>query len=184
MEHWILRCKHCQREYTYCTYGNGPGYGTEEGCSQEYCSECQKAIDEALNRIPVKFKPIQVEIKDESLLNELEKIKNGYPKDNIVSVRIFFNEKFDVIEEYVYKGRKYYVKYNDDTPNDKHIFIEKEFDIIKNETTEKYWRHKGSDKYSLGRKYKMPKFDFTRTNNIEPPLGELFYFSPEVINNK
>ena len=82
------------------------------------------------------------------------------------------------------RGRKIYVKYNDETLDYKHIFIKKEVDIIKNETTGKYWRHKGADKYSLGRKYKMPKLDFTRINNIEPPLGELFYFSPEVINNK
>ena len=47
MQHYRLRCKHCGKEYTYCTYGNGPEYGTQEGCSMEYCAECQKAIDEA-----------------------------------------------------------------------------------------------------------------------------------------
>ena len=31
MQHLILRCKHCHKEYTYCTYGNGPEFGTEEG---------------------------------------------------------------------------------------------------------------------------------------------------------
>ena len=35
MQHYRLRCKHCGKEYTYCTYGNGPEYGTQEGCSME-----------------------------------------------------------------------------------------------------------------------------------------------------
>ena len=55
MQHLRIRCKHCQREYTYCTYGNGPEYGTESGCSMEYCADCQKAIDEALGKIPKKY---------------------------------------------------------------------------------------------------------------------------------
>ena len=51
MQHFRLRCKHCYKEYVYCTYGNGPEYGTEAGCSREYCAECQKAIDDALGKI-------------------------------------------------------------------------------------------------------------------------------------
>lgn len=27
MEHIIRRCKHCNKEYTYCTYGNGTNWG-------------------------------------------------------------------------------------------------------------------------------------------------------------
>lgn len=55
MQHFRLRCKHCGKEYTYCTYGNGPEYGTQEGCSMEYCAECQKAIDKALETIPRRY---------------------------------------------------------------------------------------------------------------------------------
>lgn len=55
MQHLIRRCKHCGKSYTYCTYGNGPEYGTQEGCSMEYCAECQNAINEALAKIPIRI---------------------------------------------------------------------------------------------------------------------------------
>lgn len=29
MQHIYRRCKHCNKEYFYCTYGNGPDWGTE-----------------------------------------------------------------------------------------------------------------------------------------------------------
>ena len=49
MQHWKLRCKHCGRTYTYCTYGN------DDGCSRDYCGECQTAINNALGKIPKKI---------------------------------------------------------------------------------------------------------------------------------
>ena len=55
MEHILRRCKHCNKEYTYCTYGNGLNWGTEEHCSMDYCGECQTAINNALSNIPKKF---------------------------------------------------------------------------------------------------------------------------------
>lgn len=78
MQHFILRCKHCNKEYTYCTYGNGPEYGTEAGCSMEYCAECQKAIDEAFAKIKVKFEPRYVEIQPTF---GLDKILEGIKKE-------------------------------------------------------------------------------------------------------
>ena len=39
MQHIYRRCKHCNKEYLYCTYGNGPEWGTEEYCSMDYCGE-------------------------------------------------------------------------------------------------------------------------------------------------
>ena len=95
MEHWILRCKHCQREYTYCTYGNGDCYGTEEGCSEEYCAECQKAIDEALSKILVKFEPRFVEISNPDLLADLDDIKKEKDTDKWPKSICYEMEKSD-----------------------------------------------------------------------------------------
>ena len=55
MQHIYRRCKHCNKEYLYCTYGNGPDWGTEKYCSMDYCGECQKAIDDALSKIPERY---------------------------------------------------------------------------------------------------------------------------------
>ena len=55
MQHIYRRCKHCNKEYLYCTYGNGPDWGTEKYCSMDYCGECQKAIDDALSNIPERY---------------------------------------------------------------------------------------------------------------------------------
>ena len=106
MEHWVLRCKHCQKEYTYCTYGNGSQYGTEEGCSKEYCAECQKAIDEALGKIPLKFKPIEEEIKDDDLLQELLAIKENTKANAFPSMsKLVISMGFDFIDRYTHNGR-------------------------------------------------------------------------------
>lgn len=146
MEHWILRCKHCRKEYTYCTYGNGSQYGTEEGCSKEYCAECQKAIDEALNKIPQKFKPIEVEIEDKEMLDKLLQIKKR-ALENVTNsfsqvVSFLFSCDFDVIDRYTHDGKVYLIKYNESDDENKHLFVEKEFDILNNKTTDKYWRAK------------------------------------------
>ena len=54
MQHIYRRCKNCNKEYVYCTYGNGPDWGTEKYCSMDYCGECQKEIDDALSDISAK----------------------------------------------------------------------------------------------------------------------------------
>ena len=82
MQHYRLRCKHCGKEYTYCTYGNGPKYGTQEGCSMEYCAECQKAIDKALEAIPRRY------VVEYTLLDDIN-------DKNISKTRIDLNKIFD-----------------------------------------------------------------------------------------
>ena len=78
MQHFKLRCKHCHTEYTYCTHGNGSEYGTEEGCSKEYCARCQKAIDNALAKIPVECQPKYMEIHDSRIFEMFERVKKNY----------------------------------------------------------------------------------------------------------
>lgn len=154
MEHINIRCKHCKKEYTYCTYGNGPQYGTEEGCSKEYCAECQKAIDNALSKIPVKCKPIKVEITDEEekkkILTQLYDIKTKSEKDNVFHTIMMLSSNYDNIDKYTYNSKTYYVEYNDDTPNDEHLSIEMEYDIIPAKITSNPWKTTSRNTFQYG----------------------------------
>lgn len=182
MEHLILRCKHCHKEYTYCTYGNGPEYGTEEGCSKEYCAECQKAIDEALSRIPVKcqMKPVEVDMPE--MLPILADIKRRLSEDNgkFPNVTRLLGGTYDNVEIYTYQGKTYRVEYNDDTPDDKHLFVEMEYDLVNKKVTEKYWRAKDyQETYYYARTFgslfrKMKK---VTENKLPEPSGQLLYMS-------
>lgn len=177
MQHWILRCKHCNKEYTYCTYGNGPEYGTEEGCSQEYCAECQKAINEALSKIPVKFREELVEIDGSELQETFNNIKEAHIENiafpNIVSCG-FDSTDYDITEIYQYKNKRYEVKWNEETPEDKHTFVVKEYDIINKKVTKKEWRYEGPDRYSR-RENLMKSFINARAKKLDMPTGELLY---------
>lgn len=158
MEHIKIRCKHCKKEYIYCTYGNGPEYGTEEGCSKEYCAECQQTIDNALANIPVKFKPIKVEITDEKekkkILSQLDDIKTKSEKNDVFHLIRLLNSNYDNIDIYTYNSKTYYVEYNDDTPNDKHLLIEMEYDITAEKVTSKVWKTIRGNTFQHGRSIK------------------------------
>lgn len=186
MEHLILRCKHCQKEYTYCTYGNGPEYGTEAGCSMEYCAECQTAIDKAFANIKVKFEPRYIEIKPTFGLDKLlEGIKGEQqPTDSsIFNFNVYCNgdNGYDNVEEYTHNGKRFHVEYNDD--GEKHYFIQVEYDIEKQKyNTEKPWRtDDNSDTYTFYRSLRRHTEKMTaalanlKPRNLEPPLGQLFF---------
>lgn len=154
MQHFILRCKHCQKEYTYCTYGNGPEYGTDEGCSMEYCAECQKAIDKALGEIPVKFKRVFQEIEVPTLLDALKNVKIKYEEEREKSLLGGFPQivpctygKYDNVEKYVHNGKTFKVEWNDETPDEKHVSIEVEYDILKKKSTGRPWKTNKKDSY-------------------------------------
>lgn len=152
MQHFILRCKHCQKEYTYCTYGNGPDYGTEEGCSMDYCAECQKAIDKALSQIAVKFVAKPVEIFEPRLLDVFKEIKDEYQSTNKNSfpfTQVLFNlNEYDIVETYIHNNKKYQVKWNEDTPDEKHIFLFMEYDVVNEQFTNKVWKFDEKDSYT------------------------------------
>jgi len=181
MQHYILRCKHCQKEYTYCTYGNGPEWGTEEGCSQDYCAECQKAINKALEVIPIKFKPIPVEINEPELFAILDKIKEEDDKKDYLKMTALTSGEYDNIDKYTHDGKTYYIEYNDDTPEERHLFVEMEYDILKKEITKHYWRaDKHDDSYMHGRNmHKDMRRIFERskieTMPLPSPQGKLNY---------
>ena len=175
MEHYILRCKHCKKEYTYCTYGN------EDGCSKEYCSECQKAINDALKSIPVKFKPVRARITDEKekqkILKELENIKSEAEKNNIFNVVSLLTSNKDNIDRYTYNGKTYYVEYDDETPNDKCLSVEAEYDIINEKTTSKFWRATNKNTFQHGRSYGsiFKSLEVIPIQKLNMPDGQLLW---------
>ena len=192
MQHFILRCKHCQKEYTYCTYGNGPEYGTEAGCSMEYCAECQKAFDDAFANIKVKFEPRYVEIQPTFGLDAiLENIKKEQQKDTSFPPVIAYRNSdngYENVEEYTHKGKTFHVEYDDG--GKKHYFILVEYDIEnKKFNVNKPWRAENNrDTYvfykSLHRQTeKLIDFLHASTINSEymsPPLGEVFFMDWDI----
>ena len=191
MQHIKCRCKHCQKVYYYCTYGNGPEYGTEEGCTQEYCGECQTAIDKAFGHIPVKFKPKYKEIRPSLGIEKmLDNIKREQPEDPYPGVFCTSgpDEGYDNVEEYTHNNKTFRVEWDDNKPEDKHYFIKMEWDIAKHNFTGKAWE---SDNYGdsycyfqtvtkLNRQM-MSAFEKFQVDEISPnpmssPVGDLFYW--------
>ena len=184
MQHLILRCKHCHKEYTYCTYGNGPEFGTEEGCSREYCADCQKAIDKALNKIPVEYTSKYMEIHDSRIFEMFERVKQNHQKlvekttDDGFIIETLSLSFYDNTEIYIHDSIKYKVEWDDDTPEDKHVFIYAEFNLISQKFTGKPWKvlNDSVDYYSYRRNLKLK----TRQVNVQPmsmsePVGKLYY---------
>lgn len=188
MQHYILRCKHCQREYTFCTYGNGPEYGTEEGCSMEYCADCQKALDS----IPKKFEPREFEIKEPMLLTLFEKIRKEEEAKQVekkessfpVIVSIPDRDNYDIIETIQHKNKLYKVKWDEDKPDKKHVFVMMEYDILNKKFTNKVWRYDEKDYYNKrhnASKKMMKSFMMHRAKELFPvremdkPTGILWF---------
>ena len=189
MQHFILRCKNCQREYTFCTYGNGPEYGTEEGCSMDYCSDCQKALDS----IPKKFEPREFEIKEPMLLTLFDKIrKEEEAKQADKEKESFFplvvsipdRDNYDIIETIQHKNKLYKVKWDEDKPDKKHIFVMMEYDVLNKKFTNKVWRYDGEDSYSKRQnasKMMRKAMSIQKVNKLYPvkemdePSGFLWY---------
>ena len=52
MDIQLLRCKHCGTQYRY----QASGYGCfDQECGKEYCADCLRVMNKALEDIPVKF---------------------------------------------------------------------------------------------------------------------------------
>ena len=193
MQHYIRICKHCHREYLYCTYGNGPEYGTEAGCSMDYCAECQTAIDNALDKIPIRYSAQYMEIDEPRLLPVLEKIREKVldkrkPKNSDIQWPTITcwssDDGYDNVEEYTHMGKSYRVEWNDDTPDEKHIFVQ----MMYNHDTKEYEKPWRSEENGTYRKFRSFHRDMRRSfermmdkqGEIKPvqipePMGKLFY---------
>lgn len=173
MQHLILRCKHCGKTYTYCTYGN-----TDE-CSMEYCGECQSAINKALNDIPIKMIQKYKEINDEGnlIINMLDSIRNNC---NYTPMTYWSNtDPYDNTDIYYHNNILYKVCYNDNNTDDKHIYILCEYDCVNNKFTNNVWKTDVSeDRYSH---HKNIKHEFLNLKDIpegkiDMPNGNIMWF--------
>ena len=191
MQHFTLRCKHCHKTYTYCTHGN------DDGCSMDYCSECQTAIDEALGKIKVKFEPKFVEIKPTfglpELLNGIKANEERKPENyslnfpSIVCLNLPDCE-YDNIEEYTHEGKTYRIAWDDDHEDDLHYFIQMEYDIEKGAVTRNVWKAEDyKDSYRKGKsaKYFMKRMcqavsEIVSPHQCELPTGKLFYLDSKL----
>lgn len=189
MQHFKLRCKHCHTEYTYCTYGNGSEFGTEEGCSKDYCARCQKAIDNALAKIPVECQPKYMEIHDPRIFEMFERVKKNYkelveknPIEGLVFETLSMS-LYDNTETYIHNGIEYKVEWDDDTPEDKHVFIYAEFNLANQNFTGKPWRVHGTQEFyshrrCLSFKHLSELIDVEKP--MEEPTGMMFYNDPRI----
>ncbi len=189
MQHYYVRCKHCHREYLYCTYGNGPEYGTEEGCSRDYCSECQKAIDNALGKIPVKYTgKFKVIDSTPELMEFFRQVSIAYNNkvENDEHKGVFFPRivpvfpagccasDYDNVDTCVYNGRMFIIEYNDGEYKNARVSLEMEYDCINNCFTNKYWVERGKAYYGHRRPYKLMSKDLVPVQPMSPPSGFSF----------
>lgn len=181
MEHLIYRCKHCKKEYVYCTYGNGTEYGTEKGCTREYCSECATSIVKALNNIPVKFCPRKQLITDskefERINTIFDKCKIKYYNDtNIKISKMIHDVKYKLVEGCYIDKVEYHRCTNEN--NDVDIFVFMEYDLINNQFTgKKYFENNNPcESYFPISQLKLNDiFDTTKIKPLEPPTSKLFF---------
>lgn len=183
MQHFRLRCKHCQKEYTYCTYGNGPEYGTEEGCSMYYCAECRKAIDDALSKIPQKCRPYYSFVTNSETKEKLERVfkeeREKFEKSNhINAARLVGDYGYESVEECTVDWVKYLrgVK-KDGTVEFK---VEKEYDLLNNIETDKLYSdttNNEKQRYYPIVQFRFPKYDEIAVKPLSPPQGDMFYIN-------
>lgn len=137
MQHCELRCKHCGRIYTY----------PSDGSSKEYCTECQTAIDAALDKIPKKIsKRIDI-LTEKAECLRLDSIfdinKEKYEMSNLLKsvsshnlptfVPVIPNWGYKTVERCYINRVEYYRCIKKDGSFD--IKVAKEYDLIKNEYT-------------------------------------------------
>lgn len=181
MQHFRLRCKHCQKEYTYCTYGNGPQYGTEEGCSMDYCAECQKAINDALSKIPHKCRPYYSFVTNSETKEKLEQVFNEERKkfndsNHLNVAKLVGDYGYESVEECTVDWVKYIRGVKEDGTVE--FKVEKEYDLLnKIETDKLYFDSTNNEKqrYTPITQFKLPKIDKLNVNPLSPPQGDLFY---------
>ena len=189
MRHIYRRCKNCNKEYVYCTYGNGPDWGTEKYCSMDYCGECQKAIDDALSKIPERYsyKMELISKEDFDYINKtIDTQYQEYKKqisNNVfgcfrVSSIVMGDEYVDI--EGCYINHIYYTRGTKEN-GDIEIKQSMEYDLINKKLTGK--RYSFYDKPCLQYKpltqLKFPTVELVKVKPLEPPTGKNYFDIPE-----
>ena len=152
----------------------------------EYCGECQTAITNALSNIPVKFKAKFKEITPSlGIIKMLSNIKEVNVKEEEAKVchwpTVFMcgsGEGYDNIETYTHEWKTFRIEWDDDKPEDKHYFIEMEWDIANHGYTGKHWDAKTyNDTYTLHKSFKpiTKALENVLVKAMDEPKGNLFY---------
>lgn len=188
MQHYKRRCKHCGKTYTYCTYGNGPIYGTEDGCSIDFCSECQNAIDEALKIIPKRY-DVRYTLLDDSKDKDISTIRielnkafdeerdiyNNKTQTRMISISKTIGDwGYKYIERCFIDGVEYFrCTKEDDTIEFK---VAMEYDVInKKFTGDKYYDHNNPYRgYSPVIQTKFYPTDLVPVSPLAKPKGDIF----------
>lgn len=145
----------------------------------EYCADCQKAIDEALGKIPKKYTWRWLDILPTlGLLEALAETKEKVEKARNESVLLtsvpndFFYSPYDNVDTYIRDSVEYRVMWNDLTPNNKHVLVKMEYDLTHDCFTDNVWRADKREAYYHIRPFKSKAIEATP---MAPPLGKIFY---------
>ena len=152
----------------------------------EYCADCQKAIDEALGKIPKKYTWRWLDICPtlgllETLAETKEKVEKARNESFLPTAvpNDFFYSPYDNVDIYVHDGVEYMVVWNDSTPNNKHVLVKMEYDLTHDCFTDNAWRVGEREAYRHIRPFKLKVSEATSmAPPMDPPLGKMFYFGP------
>lgn len=182
MQHYLRRCKHCGKTYTYCTHGN------KDGCSMDYCGCCQKAINDALAKIPVRYVKKFTYVSDQDeidfLKNTFEEEKRKYEESKNDTIfgglaKVVPSNGYKDIEHCVIDWVEYrkYVKYDGDVV----YKVAMEYDTVDGKfTNRKYEDTDGSRTYyqpvSITRMFESVDY-IIPVCPMTPPKGDMLYMN-------
>ena len=189
MQHIYRRCKNCNKEYLYCTYGNGPDWGTEKYCSMDYCGECQKAIDDALSKIPERYSYKMELIPKEDydyISKTIDTQYQEYKKEISNNLLGGFGiTSITMGDEYVdiegcYINHIYYTRGTKEN-GDVEIKQSMEYDLIDEKLTGKRYRFYDMPcmQYKPLSILKFPTVELVKVKPLDPPTGKNFFDIPE-----
>ena len=182
MQHLLRRCKHCNKEYTYCTYGNGSTWGTEEHCSMDYCGECQTAINNALSNIPKKIS-YQMELIPHEDFNKINKIIDEEKEKRLkesktmcMCMEMVKNQNYKNIEG-CYIDHVYYIRGVKEN-NEIEIKQSMEYDLINKCLTGKKYYDYDKPRNQYKHLYQLPaiNIEYLTKNNLPKPEGKINFF--------
>lgn len=178
MRTYLCRCKHCGKLYSYQASGDGCFSKFND---ENYCSDCQKVIVEALESYLPKSQTIirqikEIEYKDiKNHVHTFKDLKRKY-SEGTLSIVAYVPLPFKFVDIYNLNGYRYYVCWDDDVEK-KSYFADYEYDGAKNEFTQLYKHLNSHDGYTKG--CGRPLFSF-KAEDIPvrkmEPLGKLYWF--------
>lgn len=168
MKTYYRRCKHCCIEYRFRI--NGHRWGLEDYTS-DYCPECQKAIDDALGKIPVKYEDRWCEIDNSQIPEFVEWAKSQNHQE--INLSIY---RYSYI---ITRGRNKY-SINFDNNGVWKLYQWRYYDLINDKFTDDSVDVAESD-------YVMKVTVFTQDDVLvkpmNEPIGKIFYLGMKFVND-